>query len=216
MELSIYGVMKSNDPRFIYKYIKSFDGICRYSDHYNKFIYCGMFLTGSRTLTGNGYIISYNGPIQITIGTFRKNKPINTVTYKVIPEFFKLKRLFRDYGFSRCSIYYAHIYDNPNKIAKIYTYRSLLIDLELIDLDLNGFQVNDVNLIGLDMNELGMNELICKQYPIHKLEIFDIVQARNGKIKYEYDIINTKNNDWMDERERELYYRYKKKIVMIS
>ncbi len=204
MELSIYGVMKSNDPRFIYKYIKSFDGVCRYSNHYNKFIYCGMFLAGSRALTGNGYIISYNGPIQITIGLFRKNKPINTKTYKVIPKFFKLNRQFKDYGFSRCSVYYAHIYDDPNKIAKIYVHRSLLIDLELIDLDLN-----KLDMIDLELSEFN----IYKHYPIRNSEIVDIVQALNGEIHYEYDIINTKNNDWMDDRERELYYIYKKKLL---
>lgn len=188
MELSVYGVMKSNDPRFVYRYIKSFDGICRYTNHYTKFIYYGTFLTGSRTLMGKGYIISYNNQIQITIGRFYKNKPINTVTYKIIPNFFKLKCVeFKDCGFSHCDVYYARIYDNAHKIAKIYVHRKCIIDLEIIDVNINA-------------------DIYSEIYHINQM-------LNTNEIKYEYDVINTTNNDWMDKRERELYQLYKKNML---
>ena len=134
MEMSIYGVMNSNDPRFVYKYIKAFDGVCRFNNHFTKTILSGAFLTGTRTITGMGYIITYKNTVQVTQGHFLNNKPVKTTTFKIVPKLFKLINSFTKPGLSLCSIYYAFIYDYPDKIAKLFIHDNLVIDIDILNI----------------------------------------------------------------------------------
>ena len=68
--------MYSNDPRFIFKAIRSFGGFCYYANHYEKIIRDGCFLSVSRCLNGPDRLINYNDrKILITIGTFVEDVP---------------------------------------------------------------------------------------------------------------------------------------------
>lgn len=76
--------MHSNEPRFIFKAIRSFEGFCYYANHYEKIIRDGCFLSASRCLNGPGRLINYNNKklseILITIGTFVEDVPNSPYT----------------------------------------------------------------------------------------------------------------------------------------
>ena len=81
----IFPLIRSNDPRFIYRYIKEIRGYGKYANHYEKIIRIGFFISGSRKLNGEGELIDYKNNITITNAVFQEDNPINR-NFKIVSE----------------------------------------------------------------------------------------------------------------------------------